>query len=156
MKTSDMIKKLCNKKNISVSELARRIGQSPQNFGKKMKRDTVTLSEMMQIADVMDVTFEQSFIMKNGESITIGNDNYISLMRVVKCPYCGADNAIDFEDYITNKLSYKRQMGPEIEHASLCEDYECELCGKQFTIEGNIHEYPVGAYDSERIDVKGE
>lgn len=48
MKTSDMIKKLCNKKNISVSELARRIGQSPQNFGKKMKRDTVTLSEMMQ------------------------------------------------------------------------------------------------------------
>ncbi len=80
MKTSDMIKKLCNKKNISVSELARRIGQSPQNFGKKMKRDTVTLSEMMQIADVMDVTFEQSFIMKNGESITIGNDNYISLM----------------------------------------------------------------------------
>ncbi len=80
MKTSDMIKKLCNKKNISVSELARRIGQSPQNFGKKMKRDTVTLGEMMQIADVMEVTFEQSFIMKNGESITIGNDNYISLM----------------------------------------------------------------------------
>lgn len=41
--TSDMIKELCNKKNISVSELARRIGQTPQNFGKKLKRDTVTL-----------------------------------------------------------------------------------------------------------------
>ena len=45
MKTSDMIKELCNKKNISLSELARRIGQTPQNFGKKMKRDTVTLEE---------------------------------------------------------------------------------------------------------------
>lgn len=42
MKTSDMFKELCNKKNINVSELARRIGQTPQNFGKKLKRDTVT------------------------------------------------------------------------------------------------------------------
>lgn len=49
MKTSDMIKELCNKKNISVSELARRIGQTPQNFGKKLKRDTVTLEELKQI-----------------------------------------------------------------------------------------------------------
>ncbi len=49
MKTSDMIKELCNKKNISVSELARRIGQTPQNFGKKLKRDTVTLEELKLI-----------------------------------------------------------------------------------------------------------
>lgn len=50
-----MIKELCNKKNISVSELARRIGQTPQNFGKKLKRDTVTLEELKKIADVMGV-----------------------------------------------------------------------------------------------------
>ena len=49
MKTSDMIRELCNKKNISISELARRIGQTPQNFGKKLKRDTVSLEEMKQI-----------------------------------------------------------------------------------------------------------
>ena len=30
MKTSDMIKELCNKKNISVSEVARRINQTPR------------------------------------------------------------------------------------------------------------------------------
>ena len=45
MNTSDMIKELCNKQNISVSELARRIGQTPQNFGKKLKRDTMTLDK---------------------------------------------------------------------------------------------------------------
>ena len=49
VKTSDMIKELCNKKNISISELARRIGQTPQYFGKKLKRDTVSLEEMKQI-----------------------------------------------------------------------------------------------------------
>ena len=62
MKTSDMIKELYNKKNISVSELARRIGQTPQNFGKILNRDTVTLEELKQIADVMEVTCEQSFV----------------------------------------------------------------------------------------------
>lgn len=73
MKTSDMIKELCSKENICVSELARWIGQSPQNFGKKMKRDTVTLDELKQIADVMGVTFEQSFILPDGEQIKTGN-----------------------------------------------------------------------------------
>lgn len=81
-------------------------------------------------------------------------DDHISLKRVVRCPYCGASNAIDFEDYITDESSYERQMGPEIEHSFLCEDYECESCGKQFTVEGSIHEYPVGAYDSEHIEVR--
>lgn len=50
-----MIKELCNKKNMSISELARRVGQTPQNFGKKLKRDTVLLEEMKHIADVMEV-----------------------------------------------------------------------------------------------------
>lgn len=51
--------------NISVSELARRIGQTPQNFGKKF----VTLEELNLIADVMGVTYEQSFIFPDGEQI---------------------------------------------------------------------------------------
>lgn len=37
MKTYNIIKELCNKNNISLSELARRIGQIPQNFDKKLK-----------------------------------------------------------------------------------------------------------------------
>ncbi len=74
MKTSDMIRELCNKKNISISELARRIGQTPQNFGKKLKRNTVSLEEMKQIADVLEVTFEQSFILPNGDQIKTSNE----------------------------------------------------------------------------------
>ena len=57
MKTYNIIKELCNKNNISLSELARRIGQIPQNFDKKLKRDTVTLEELKLIVDVMGVTF---------------------------------------------------------------------------------------------------
>lgn len=74
MKTSDMIRQLCVQKNISVSELARRLGQSPQNFGKKLKRETITLEELKAIADVMDVKFEQSFILSDGKEIKTGSE----------------------------------------------------------------------------------
>ena len=74
MKTSDMIRKLCEQMNISVSELARRLGQSPQNFGKKLKRETITLEELKTIADVMEVKFEQAFILPNGNEIKSGNE----------------------------------------------------------------------------------
>jgi transcriptional regulator with XRE-family HTH domain len=74
MKTSDMIRQLCEQMNISISELARRLGQSPQNFGKKLKRETITLEELKTIADVMDVKFEQVFILPNGNEIKIVNE----------------------------------------------------------------------------------
>ena len=50
MTTADMIKQLCEQMNISVAELARRIGRTPQNFNKKLKRETVTLDELKTIA----------------------------------------------------------------------------------------------------------
>ena len=34
MTTSDMIRELCDRMNISLAELCRRIGQTPQNFNK--------------------------------------------------------------------------------------------------------------------------
>lgn len=74
MKTSDMIRRLCEQMNISVSELARRLGQSPQNFGKKLKRETITLEELKTIADVMDVKFEQAFILADGNEIKTGSE----------------------------------------------------------------------------------
>ena len=75
MTTSDMIKELCEQMNISVAELARRIGQSPQNFSKKLKRETVTLGELKAIADALGVSFEQSFTLPDGEKIQIGTED---------------------------------------------------------------------------------
>lgn len=69
MTTSDMIRELCEKKHISLAELARRIGQSPQNFNKKLKRGTVSFEEMMEIAKALNVKFEQAFVLLDGEKI---------------------------------------------------------------------------------------
>lgn len=73
MTTSDMIRELCQKMNISISELARRIGQTPQNFNKKLQRGTVSVEEMIIIADALGITFEQRFVIENGSFIQISN-----------------------------------------------------------------------------------
>ncbi len=71
MTTSDMIRELCEKQNISLAELCRRIGQTPQNFNKKLKRGTVSFEEMMEIAKALDVGYEQAFVLQDGEKIEL-------------------------------------------------------------------------------------
>ena len=69
MTTSDMIRTLCEKQNISLAELSRRIGQTPQNFNKKLKRGTVSFDEMMEIAKAVGARYEQAFLLPDGEKI---------------------------------------------------------------------------------------
>lgn len=71
MTTSDMVRELCDKKSISLAELSRRIGQTPQNFNKKLKRSTVSFEEMMIIAKTLEVGYEQAFVLPDGEKIEI-------------------------------------------------------------------------------------
>ena len=71
MNTADLVRMLCREQRISLAELARRIGQTRQNFYKKLQRDTLTIQELRQIADVLGVTFDQSFILPNGERVGI-------------------------------------------------------------------------------------
>ncbi len=71
MTTSDMIRELCEKQNISLAELSRRIGQTPQNFNKKLKRGTISFDEMVKIAEAVGVGYEQAFVLPDGEKIKI-------------------------------------------------------------------------------------
>ena len=69
MTTSEQIRVLCVRTGVSLSELARRINQTPQNFNAKLKRNTITQDELNQIAKVLNVTYEQYFVLGNGELV---------------------------------------------------------------------------------------
>ncbi len=79
MTTTEQIKVLCVRMGISAAELARQIGQSPQNFNAKLKRGTITEKELLLIADKLGVEYQQSFTLPNGEKIEIKNNGIISL-----------------------------------------------------------------------------
>jgi len=70
MATSEQLKILCVKLNISVSELARRYGSSPQAFSQKMKREGFTPAELKSVAGAVGCEYESSFILPNGERVT--------------------------------------------------------------------------------------
>lgn len=53
---------LVKRGNISESELARRIGISPQNLHNKMKRDNFTETDLREIAEALGLRLEISFI----------------------------------------------------------------------------------------------
>ena len=69
MTISEQIKVLCVRSDISVAELARRIGTTPQNFNGKMKSESFTVAELEDIADAVNSSFERKFVLENGEKI---------------------------------------------------------------------------------------
>ena len=69
MTTSEQIRVLCVRKGVSLSALARKLHQTPQNFNAKLKRNTITQDELNQIAKALDVTYEQYFVLANGELV---------------------------------------------------------------------------------------
>lgn len=69
MRISEQIKILCVRENISVAELARRMGQSPQNFNAKLKRESFTVAELDKVAEAVDAKFERNFVLYSGDII---------------------------------------------------------------------------------------
>lgn len=66
---SEQIKVLCVRSNISVAELARRLGKSPQSFNSKLKRESFTIKDLEEIADATGTSFRRNYILPNGEEI---------------------------------------------------------------------------------------
>ncbi len=69
MTISEQINVLCARLNISKAELARRLGTTPQNFNAKLKRQSFTISDLEEIADVTKVKFLRMFEFSNGDRI---------------------------------------------------------------------------------------
>lgn len=69
MTISEEIRMLCGRFGISIAELARRTGQSPQNLNSKLKRESFTVGELEEIARVTGTKFRRSFILDNGEEV---------------------------------------------------------------------------------------
>ncbi len=60
---SEQIKILCVMTNISMAELARRIGLSPQSMSARLKRESFSIRELEIIADAVGATFSRKFIL---------------------------------------------------------------------------------------------
>ena len=69
MTIEQKIKMALSYTGISQSELARRIGTTPQNFNQKLKRNSLTNEEMEQIATVLGGSWRAEFVFADGTTI---------------------------------------------------------------------------------------
>ena len=69
MTISEQVKVLCVRQKISLAELARRLGTTPQNFNAKLKRESFTVAELEDIAGGVGGTVERNFILDDGETV---------------------------------------------------------------------------------------
>jgi transcriptional regulator with XRE-family HTH domain len=66
----EKIKVIMGRRRISITDLAKKTGQSPQNMSNKMSRDNFSEKELKEIAAALDCTFETTFKMNDtGEEI---------------------------------------------------------------------------------------
>lgn len=134
----------------------------------KRMRGSLILSEELLENDVQYDSMSTDYFWneiqqkeQEGEVFMDVNDMYgyrpVPLMRTVKCPHCSTGQEIDLDDYLWDETSNESSscgMGPDIVYSFDTEDNcECEKCGKVFRVEGWIREYPIGAYDSEHIEI---
>lgn len=66
---TEKIKILLVKKKMTVTDLAKKLGVTPQNLSNKFKRDNFSEKELKEIADALGVKFEAYFILEDGEKI---------------------------------------------------------------------------------------
>ena len=66
MTISEQIKVLCVRSNISVAELARRMGTTAQNFNSKLIGE---VSDLEYLAETVGCSFERHFVLPDGEKI---------------------------------------------------------------------------------------
>ena len=69
LKTSEKIKILCGRRNITLSQLAEKLETSVQNLSNKLARDNFSERELQQIAKVLECKYESVFIFDDGEKI---------------------------------------------------------------------------------------
>lgn len=69
MTVSEKIRVLAAMNNISIAEIARRLNTSPQSFSGKLKRESFTINDLEEIADVVGVTFDYNFIFNGGKKV---------------------------------------------------------------------------------------
>lgn len=69
MTIEQKIKMALSYAGISQSELARKIGTTPQNFNQKLKRNSLTKEEMEQIAQALGGSWRAEFEFPDGTII---------------------------------------------------------------------------------------
>ncbi|MET4563513.1 transcriptional regulator with XRE-family HTH domain [Lysinibacillus parviboronicapiens] len=67
--TSEKIKIILGRKNMTVKDLADKLGTTRQNLHNKMTRNNFNESDLEKISEALEINYEVIFLMVDGEKI---------------------------------------------------------------------------------------
>ena len=71
MRIDEPVKIICVKNDLTMSEIAKRMGITPQALSQKIKRGTISLDDIDNIANVAGCKLECNFVLPGGERVPI-------------------------------------------------------------------------------------
>ena len=82
----DTVRELSKELKVSLAEIARRVGQSPQNLSKKMNKGTLSFDEFEQILKCLGVSMDVKFTMPGGQTAVDRDNNDLirSQMKILE------------------------------------------------------------------------
>lgn len=69
LSTSEKIRIILGRNNMTVTDLANLTNQSKQNLHSKMRRDNFSEDDLRKISEALGIELEINFILKNGDKI---------------------------------------------------------------------------------------
>ncbi len=71
MDIEQVIKMICVKNELNLSQLAKRLNMSPQALSQKLKRGSFSIDDLKTIAIVTNCKFDCAFILSDNEKIVL-------------------------------------------------------------------------------------
>ena len=87
MNINELVYDLAKIMHISLAQMARAINQSPQNFNNKLKRGTLSLNELSEIAEALNIDFCLSYDTPY-KKISFRNNSIINSDILEFCIFC--------------------------------------------------------------------
>ena len=97
---------MVKRKNITETELARRLNIFPQSLSNKMKRDNFTQNDLMKIAEELNCTYKSMFVINETEEI-IGDDTRAGSVEKIRIALIKRGNITEA------KLAERLGMSPQ-------------------------------------------
>ena len=86
MNLSETVKSLSRELHISLTELSKRSGQSPQNLSKKLNKETLSYEEFERLLEVMGVKLETNLVLpgEDGARLLGGDERLKDQMKILE------------------------------------------------------------------------
>ena len=116
MSLASIVKETCGKLDISISELSRRIGQSPQNLGKKLNNETLNYEEFLEILNTLGVKYEYRLTTAKDDAMELMSNRTRVKFEILDGKLANQHRLIEYLYFVLVQVAYTFDLMQIFQH----------------------------------------